>query len=495
MTFNVRRMTGPARVTHEGAPAYDMDAAHELYLLVVSSLMSGDSYCESADERLARLRELVATTIARGEAEFIVALAAYAREQMHMRTAPAVLVGELYLHRLEDHAMRAARRVWVRGDEHLDTLAYVDAVGAKRTKALLRGVAERLGTMTGRQFVKYSSGRKSYSQRDAIRIAHPVPRSIEQSALFRYMVRGWDELDGDSRMLLPDEILALRSGEAMTWEQLISENGSNTESWTRAIPLMGYMALIRNLRNLVDNNVPAEEITMVASRIADPAAVAKSKQLPFRFLSAYRTLPPRSPRILIDALNIAADCAVANVPDLAGDSLLCVDVSGSMTGPVSGKSTVTMMDAAACLGSILAHRGGCDLWAFGTNAARVKVPTGNPVLSTTTAVIQENEKLGWGANIGLALECGLRPGLARAIVLTDMQSHDYAMGTAAGWLKDNPGSTLYVVDLSSCGRPRFDPKYRNVVLVGGFSDRVFEWINAVEDSNPVEKVMSYGRLA
>lgn len=491
MTFNVRRNTRPKATTHEGAKAFHMNADYELYLLVVSSLMSGDSFYESADDRVARFRDLVSQVVAAGNIEFLVGLAAYAREQMFLRTTPTVLVAEMFMHRLEEHGLRAAKRVWTRGDEHLEALAYVDTTGSKRTKAFLRAIAGRLGAMSEYQFVKYASTRKAYSQRDAIRVSHPIPTSRSRSALYKYVVHGWDELTEEERGLLP-EVAKVKDGEAATWEQLISDKGSTTAAWTEAVKVMGYMALLRNLRNLIENKVPTDELRRAACRIADPAAVAKSKQLPFRYLSAYLALPADSPPYMIDAVSNAADAAVRNVPDLEGDSLVCVDVSGSMQSPVSGRSKVSCMEAAACLGAIFAHGGACDLWAFGTTAARVKVPAGNPVISTTLAVTGATSQLGWGTNIGLALESGLRPGLKRAIVLTDMQTHDYAMGPAAKWLKENPEAMLYIVDLSSYGRPCFDPHFPNVVMVGGFSDRVFEWMAAMEEKNPLQKVKDYG---
>jgi hypothetical protein len=471
-----------------------MTPRHELYLLVASSLMTGDSFYESADDRLHRFRELVAAVVQEdGGADFLVGLAAYARNEMYLRTTPTILVAELFLYGFENAGAAAADRVWLRGDEHLEALAYVDAVGSKRTKGFLRNVAARLGKLSEYQFVKYASTRRAYSQRDAIRVSHPVPNSPERSALFKYVVHGWDELNEHEQRMLP-EISKLKYGKQFTWEQLISEKGSTTATWIEALPLMGYMATLRNLRNLIDHNVPAEALALVAHKIGDPMEVEKSKQLPFRFLSALRALPGNAPRVLIDAVHKAADHAVMNVPELEGDSLVCVDISGSMQSPVSGRSTVSCADAASCLGGILNKRGGCDLMAFGTNAARVRVPSGNPVLQTATAIYRDSRALGWGTNVGLALQKGLREGLKRAVVLTDMQTHDHVEPVVQGYLRNHPEFMLYIVDLSSYGRPCFDPEHPNVVMVAGFSDKVFEWMRSMEETDPLGKVEAYGRV-
>ena len=54
---------------------------------------------------------------------------------------------------------------------------------------------------------------------------------------------------------------------------------------------MGYMALLRNLRNFDQAGVSDAVAAQVAARLADPAQVARSRQLPMRFLSAYRARP------------------------------------------------------------------------------------------------------------------------------------------------------------------------------------------------------------
>lgn len=493
MTFNTARTRRAGPVTHEGGPAFTIKPEHELYLLVVSSLMSGETFYESAEDRVQRFRELVAQIVGTTSgADFLVGLAKYAREDMHLRTTPTILAAELFLNGCPDHGARAAKAAWIRGDEHLEALSYVAHVGSKRQKALLKAIANRLGTLGEYQFVKYASGRKEFSQKDAIRLAHPVPESPTQSALFKYVVHGWDALTPEEQTLLPD-VAKLKDGETATWEQHISKHGSTTKAWTEAAEKMGYMALLRNLRNMVENKIGPEALTKVAIRLADPDAVAKSKQLPFRFLSAYRNLPAETPQILIDAVATAADHGVANVPDLGGESLVLVDTSASMRcNKVSEKSTVTCADAAQCLGAILVRAGTCDLWAFGTYPVRVKVPSGNPVMSTLGAMVGIDQETKHGTRIGTALDESLRPGLKRIIVLTDLQSHDHATATVNQYLNANPETMLYVIDLRGYGLPCFDPDRRQVLMLGGFSDRVFEFMRAIEASDPVERIRSYG---
>ena len=57
------------------------------------------------------------------------------------------------------------------------------------------------------------------------------------------------------------------------------------------IPSMGYMALLRNLRNFDQAGISRDTQMAVASTLADPEAVARSRQFPYRFWSAYKNVP------------------------------------------------------------------------------------------------------------------------------------------------------------------------------------------------------------
>ena len=53
---------------------------------------------------------------------------------------------------------------------------------------------------------------------------------------------------------------------------------------------MGYMALLRNLRNFIEKGVKEDSIQYVIDRLTNPEQVERSKQFPFRFYSAAKVL-------------------------------------------------------------------------------------------------------------------------------------------------------------------------------------------------------------
>src|SRR5690606_15992047 len=131
------------------------------------------------------------------------------------------------------------------------------------------------------------------------------------SALFKYAL----DRRRDSKVQVPEELSRLQArtnflslskselrslvntGEAqsriaeagLTWEALSGaiEGGMDAKAWEAVIPSMGYMALLRNLRNFEQAGVSTDVLDAVARKIEDKDEAAKSKQFPMRFLSAY----------------------------------------------------------------------------------------------------------------------------------------------------------------------------------------------------------------
>jgi hypothetical protein len=116
----------------------------------------------------------------------------------------------------------------------------------------------------------------------------------------------------------------------------------DAQAWHAVSPDMGYMARLRHLRNFDDAGVSDAAAAAVAAQLADPDDVARSRQLPTPFLSAYRAAPSLW---WAHALETAPGHSLGNVPRLSGRTLILVDQSYSMSGQLSGRSQLTCADA------------------------------------------------------------------------------------------------------------------------------------------------------
>lgn len=173
---------------------------------------------------------------------------------------------------------------------------------------------------------------------------------------------------------------------AGSWEWLLSWLGEappdggglpRAEQWRLVLPHLGYMALIRNLRGLDEAGISDEIAAGLAERIADPEQVKRSRQLPYRFLSAYLNAPSLR---WGHALEKALGASLTNLPALPGRTLVLVDTSASMSSlGLSGRSKVTPVMAGALFGVALAAKGErADLFGFADGVFRHKVKRGGP---------------------------------------------------------------------------------------------------------------------
>ncbi|MBO0930137.1 TROVE domain-containing protein [Fibrella aquatilis] len=359
MRFNTTNTADHADATtlnHMGAKAYTLSAEMELYTAVTTTMLA-DSYYQKADDRLALIQLLV------GEVDplFVARLAVYAREAMYLRSVPLVLVGELArIHNGDDLVSRTIARVVQRPDEISELLAYYQLAnartGAKKlnrlSKQLQKGLALAFNRFDAYQFAKYE--RKTAVQlRDALFLVHPKAKDEAQQAIF-------------------DQLASRTLSTPYTWETELSALGQQAfgsekekqlavrTKWHELIDShkLGYMAMLRNLRNMLEANIDMAHIDKVCALITHERAVQQAKQLPFRYLSAYAELKAVATqksvfylfgnaqwavKKLIQALEKALVQSVAYLPIAAGKTLILSDNSGSMFGDVGGRSAVSAM--------------------------------------------------------------------------------------------------------------------------------------------------------
>jgi hypothetical protein len=367
----------PAGRTHEGATGYARDAQSELFLLAVAHMGDGSFYEPQAD-RDARLTGLI-RAVAAADPGWMAAFVPWLRDAANMRTASALR----------------------RADEPGELLAYwTSRYGRSIPIPVKRGTADAVNRLyTERSLLKYDTPSHGYRFGDVIELVHPAPDTAWREDLYRHAISRRHNRDEPVPASLETvrASIALRQEAArsprvlldtaalqaagMTWEDVLSLAGTalpKKDLWTALIPVMGYMATIRNLRNFDEAGLP----DTIADRIADPEQVAKSRQFPFRFLAAHQATAGSMRRGW--PLEQALNASLRNVPGLDGRTLVLVDRSASMFGPVTAKSGLNNADAAALFGTALALRAAHgELVQFGTGSEQVRFRAGDSVLAVT----------------------------------------------------------------------------------------------------------------
>ncbi|XP_077169089.1 telomerase protein component 1 isoform X2 [Paroedura picta] len=93
----------------------------------------------------------------------------------------------------------------------------------------------------------------------------------------------WDSALAGTRMRLPTP---------RTWERDLSQRGNNAQAWEELIDAgkLPFMAMLRNLRNILRAGVSERHHRRLLGRLENKESVVHSKQLPFRFLAAYKVI-------------------------------------------------------------------------------------------------------------------------------------------------------------------------------------------------------------
>ncbi len=496
MRFNLLKRNATTITNYEGAKAAKLTPEMELYAAVVTAGLS-DNFYEKSPERIDRIRQLMETN----NPEFIARLAVYARSEMHMRSIPLVLSVELAKQTSGTNIVRkTVGSVVQRADEIAELLAYYQMAnkreGTKKLGRLSKQVQKGLGDAFNRfdeyQFSKYNRA-TDVTLKDALFLVHPKAKDDAQQAVFNKIAAGklstaytWEtELSGlgqNNFETKEERAIAVR----IKWEELINSGK------------LGYMALLRNLRNIIQAGVSWDSITRVNSRIGSAEEVARSRQLPFRFVAAFRevkSIQSEAVPYILDALERALAASAANIKGFNDDSrvLIACDVSASMQQPVSPKSKVLLYDIGLVLAMLLKSRCSRAITGmFGSKWKVINMPSRSILVNVQEFYRREGE-VGYATNGYLAIEYLRKKRIVmdKVMLFTDCQLHEARAGGTGlqeEWRKYKmvaPGAKLYLFDLAGYGNTPISIQADDVFLISGWSDKVFDMLAALDEGATV----------
>lgn len=278
------------------------------------------------------------------------------------------------------YALEALRDVARIGTHLLHFAAYVEQFRGwgRSLKAAIRAWYDARNTDDlAFQFVKYQS-RDGWSERDLLRLSHPLARNQNERALFEWVTKGTisEDLPGIVKAFeaaknakTPKEVAALVTANRLSREMVPTEFLKTPEVWAALVPVSGYTAILRNLgvMGACGYLKPISDAsTLVAERIADTEAVRKSKVHPIQILSALKvysqghgergSLSWSPVPNVIDALDSAFYVSFGNVEKSGKKTMLGLDVSGSMcSGTIAGVPGITPRIGAAAMAMATAH--------------------------------------------------------------------------------------------------------------------------------------------
>ena len=451
--INLKR-NAPELATHEGGPATHINTTQQLRRLVLPCLLWEDSFYVDGKT----IAEQIADAVKASPASVAAAVAIEAREKFHLRHVPLRVVREMArLHPGTSIVGDTLARVIQRPDEigEFCAIYWQDAGTSKRnfgkgqplSAQVKKGLAKALGKFDQYQLAKYAKG-GAVRLRDVMFLTQPKPDGG--------MEETWKRL-ADDEIGAADAVSKLGDSTG-TWESDLSRAEAGTGKaavWTAKLRsgTLGYLALLRNLRNMVEAGVDLDLI-----RTAIVARKGAGRVLPFRYVAAARAVPQLEPEI-----DRALCDTVAEMRPLPGKTVVLVDVSGSMDARMAAKSDLNRIDAAAALASIVPG----DVRVFTFSDHTVEVPPRRG-MAGVDAIKRSQPHAGTMLGAAVTRINGLG-GVERLIVISDEQSHDRVPDPAA--------KRAYMINVAA---------YKNGVGYGrwthidGFSEAVLRFIAEFE---------------
>jgi 60 kDa SS-A/Ro ribonucleoprotein len=478
----------------ENAPAYALAPKQALAQYAATGCF-GRTFYATAEEQLSRVLEFCEVLAAEGELEFVAKVAIYSRTQSFMKDMPALLCAWLSVRDVRLHEAVFARVI----DNTRMLRNYV--------QILRSGVVGRksLGSAPKRLVRDWLAGRdedalfsssvgQNPSLSDILKMVHPKPSNERREAFYGYMLGRPHEANALPNMVLQFE--QFKAGESREVPDLpftmLSALPLSRKDWTDIARNASWQTTRMNLNTFTRHGVfeDTEVVRIVADRLKDASEIGKAWVFPYQLLAAYRNCDASVPEEIKGALQDAMEIAIANVPTIEGTVVVCPDVSGSMSSPVTGHragstTSVRCIDVAALVAAAVLRK----------NPSAAVLPFEQTVvplqLNSRDSVMTNAERLasigGGGTNcsapVGLLNSAKGKADLV--IFVSDNESwvdQGRGRGTAllAEWSqfrRRNPSARLVCIDIQP-NQTTQAAEREDILNICGFSDQVFEVISA-----------------
>jgi 60 kDa SS-A/Ro ribonucleoprotein len=385
-------------------------------------------------------------------------------------------------------------------------------VGRKSLGSLpKRMVKQWIESRTDAQLFRASVGNDP-SLADIVKMVHPRPQSASRAALFGYLI-GREPAEGsqwtneDLPQLVKD-FEAFKRGETKVVPdvpfQMLTALPLGASEWKAIARQAPWQMTRMNLNTFVRHGVfegedGADMIKLIASRLRDPQAIARSKVFPYQLMVAYMQTDVSVPAPIREALQDAMEVAISNVPAIDGKVYVFPDVSGSMQSPVTGfrkgaTTAVRCLDVAALVAAaVLRANRSAEVIPFSDDVVKCSLNPRDSVM--TNAKILATLPSGGTSCSAPLRELNRRKEIgAMCIYVSDNQSWvdspvanygGQATATMREWetfKQRSPDAKLVCIDMQPYGTTQAQER-NDVLNIGGFSDRVFDVIAKFADGS------------
>eukprot|EP01116_Phalansterium_solitarium_P003945 TRINITY_DN1478_c0_g2_i3.p1 TRINITY_DN1478_c0_g2~~TRINITY_DN1478_c0_g2_i3.p1 ORF type:complete len:2362 (+),score=859.43 TRINITY_DN1478_c0_g2_i3:58-7143(+) len=294
---------------------------------VASSLLKEPRFSDASS--VSNTIKTLVARIAFYDPEFVLKLALYSRDDLNIRSTSNYLVSiASNVKACQPFLKKYVKNIVRLPSDWLDIAATYQALPDRYLKdnlptALRKALVEKFSDFDGYQLGKYNKERSikrkaRKAKKAAAKAGLPPPeQSGKRQVTLKQMIRQLHvsaptfhvmcllgkkypmTLDEFRRHKLPGTFDPKLSGKRMklplpeTWETLLSAQGNRAGTWEELLDhnKLPFMAMLRNLRNLIFTGVHPRCHRRVIGKLTNEQTIANSRQFPTRFFAAYEAIP------------------------------------------------------------------------------------------------------------------------------------------------------------------------------------------------------------
>lgn len=482
-------------VNHEGGKGYQYDSKSELVAMLATGL--DNKYYEKLGERETRLSDVIAD-VAKTDKTFVAKALVYARTVMGQRTvthfgavelAKALAGDGLGAKFFSKRARKAnAGGIIYRLDDMLEIAACYQArnPGKQLSNAIKKGFKAALEAADEYELAKYQAKNRDLSLVDIVNLVHPKP-SEKMTPVFAKLMKGelkqFNTVEDKNTKAGQEVAAKVKAGEITAEEATVELNTAKEDNFAELIKerKIGYLALLRNLRNILKTGAKTEIVNGACELLTDAKLIKQSLVFPHQIDLALEILLDEfggQANAFVKALNTAYELSIPNLTELfkTGKTAVVFDSSGSMSSAIQlanrNNGSEAAIAKAALIAATLAKGINADVFHFADRCDAIKFNPLDTVNTLKNQFLAKQGSVGYGTAFNSIMRT-LNGKYDRVFVISDMQGADMLDS------KEYSNTHIYSVDITGYGTTMFKPGSK-VYKIFGYSSDIYELIKKVE---------------